>query len=222
MNERLIYLILIGIALTVGCCALIEATSAELLYSANFTPKNNLYEDYVHQGDTIYLGKTYDLTGVSGLSYEYAYWSDWKKEDTDCNPDKVVDIRYYRTFTTKNSVYLDPEVWNVGRWYAWNGYECNITYYDFESQERKTHDEPFQSENKFLFTIAIAPTPAPVVVTVTSEPIETYRPYYTLTIPSTTATPTPAPKKTDGGATLTVIGVFGLIGAIAIYVMFLR
>lgn len=37
--------------------------------------KNDPLNPEVHQGDTIYLGKTYDLSFVTDVSNEYAYWT---------------------------------------------------------------------------------------------------------------------------------------------------
>lgn len=110
-HHRAIALVLAGLALVVFCCLLIEVASADLVYSANFTPKNNLLESSVKQGDTIYLGKTYDFSGVTGFSYEYAWWSDWKEENANCDPDKIIDIRYWKTLQEENAIYLDPKIW---------------------------------------------------------------------------------------------------------------
>ena len=108
---------------------------------------------YVKQGDTIYLGKTYDLSGASGISYEYAFWSDWKQADQNCEPDRVIDIRYFRTLTNEQAVLLDPAKWAIGNWYYWDSWQCNITHYDYSEGKTVISTQPIQAENNLAFTI---------------------------------------------------------------------
>lgn len=115
--------------------------------------KNDPLNPEVHQGDTIYLGKTYDLSFVTGVSNEYAYWTNWKVENTDCSPTKRVDIRYFQTFINKTSVTLNLNQWTAGDWYYWDSYECGMEYYDYETGQTLTRDRPFDHENKLAFHV---------------------------------------------------------------------
>jgi hypothetical protein len=153
---RQLYLILIILAILVLVLfpVVIHPVSAELQYYQEADrERNNPLDPVVRQGDTIYLGKTYDLSLVTGLSYTYAYWKNWKEESMDCSPDKIVDIRYYRTLINNTAVWINPDEFSIGSWYYWDQYECGLTYYDPESGQTLTRDRPFDHENKFVFTI---------------------------------------------------------------------
>jgi hypothetical protein len=122
---------------------------------------NDPLELRVSQGDTILLGKTYDLTGVSGLSYQFAYWKDWKIENTNCKPDKIIDIRPFKSGMNKSAIYLDPSIWSPGDWFFWDSYECNISQWSSEGRFTVARNKPLASDNKLAFFI-IRPNPAPI------------------------------------------------------------
>lgn len=133
---------------------------------------------YVMQGNTIYQGKTYDLSGVSGLSYQFAHWNDWKVENTDCFPDEIKDIWYIRTGLNERAVPLD---WSVGNWYYWDWWECNLTHYDYSQLKTVNATEPLQADNKFAFTIITPPIIASQIKLQTDNqitPIKSYQPVY--------------------------------------------
>lgn len=124
-----------------------------LEYHIESSLQNDPLELYVTQGDKIYRGKTYDLSGVSGLSYQFAHWNDWKIENTDCSPDQINDIWYIRTGTNMRAVYLDPEKWSSGNWYYWDWWECNLTHYDYSKRKTVQATGPLQADNKLAFIL---------------------------------------------------------------------
>jgi hypothetical protein len=124
-----------------------------LEYHVETSHLNDPLKLYVEQGDTLYQGKTYDLSGASGISYMYAHWNDWKTENTNCNPDQVNDIWYIRTGTNERAVYLDPAKWHTGDWYYWDWWECNLTHYDYTQMKTVKATGPIESDNKFAFKL---------------------------------------------------------------------
>jgi hypothetical protein len=141
---------LIIIALAFGSYILPPAQAALQYYQES--PHNNPLELTAKQGDTLYLGKTYDLSMVSGITHKYAFWSNWKEANTNCNPSKIMDVRYYANHTNDTAVFLDPLTWEAGDWYYWDETDCTITHY-----ERGTGiviaNAPLSHDNKFAFTI---------------------------------------------------------------------
>lgn len=180
ISKNLIKIILIGIALMVGCAWLISSASAELTYSMNITPINDPLSPTVKQGDTIYMGKVYDFSTLAGFSREYAHWHDWREEDLNCNPDVIVDTRYWSTLTNRKAVYIDPSQWLPGNWYQWDGYECNITHYNIDTHQWESRDEPLQSDNKYAFEIVAIPKvfPEPLVTPADIVPVGAYERFY--------------------------------------------
>ena len=159
------------------CLFLICPVFGELQYFQE-PPQNNPLDLRVNQGDTIYLGKTYDLSGVFGVTGQLAYWKNWKLENVNCNPDIVVDINYYRTRVNESAVYLSPKTWTLGNWYYWDAWECTITHYDFETHQVVQRNTPFDHDNKFAFKIISPGTkyfPGPEL---TITPIEKYSAIY--------------------------------------------
>jgi hypothetical protein len=122
------------------------------------TPQNSPYDLYVHQGDTLYLGKIYDLSGASGISYYFAHWNNWKDENANCNPDNVVDIKYVRTLNDPRATELRADKWAVGNWYYWDWWECNITHYNYSNHTIMAATGPLQADNKFAFKVISAPS----------------------------------------------------------------
>lgn len=143
------------------------------------TEKNTALNIRIKQGDTVYQGKTYDLTGVTGISYEYAHWNDWKWENFNCKPDKINIVRYYRNQINERSVWLDPEIWSVGNWYYWDSWECNITYFDTVNKTRVFKNQPLQQDNKFAFKIVKGPSiKLPAADPIKFMPLEQYTSAY--------------------------------------------
>ena len=141
---------------------LLPPVSAETQYY-QIAPQNDPLTPQVHQGDTLYLGKTYDLSLVTGVSSEYAYWKNWKAENTDCNPTKTMSVQYYHALVNKSSVMLKDDQWNIGEWYYWDEYECNLTYYDYETRQTVTRNKPFDHDNKLVFFIINPPRNKPLI-----------------------------------------------------------
>ena len=169
-------------AVSIFCLILlISSVSAQTVYFSKINQSDNdPIESRPAQGDTLYLGKTYDLTGVSGVSRAYAYWKDWKLENTNCQPDRIVDINYYKTLTNREAVWLDPAIFTTGNWYYWDEIECNLTWYDFNNGTLMHQDKPFPSDNKLAFRITNAPQAYvwQQQNAITSTEIEGYRSYY--------------------------------------------
>lgn len=141
------------------------------------TPHNNPLELTVSQGDTLYLGKTYDLSMASGITHKFAFWKDWKVANTNCAPDKIIDVRYFSNHTNSSAVFINPDEWQAGDWYYWDETDCTITHY-----ERGTGiviaNAPMPHDNKFAFTIikpkSIIPQWNPQLFTATEKYISAY------------------------------------------------
>jgi len=149
----------------------------KVFYFNNETPQNNPREYTVKPGDTIYLGGTYDLTYVSGVSKQFAWWKDWKIESTDCTPDLVNTISYIETNGAVNPkmVYIDPAKYKVGNWWQWDG--CYIDTINSKSGEAKWL--PYANDNNLAFRIIyspVTPTPSPVPTVPTTIRIPTGKP----------------------------------------------
>ena len=199
MNKKTTQLLRIAILL---CVFAIFPVFAEthgnngLLYYSNLTPKNDIYEKVVMPGYTVALGRTYDLTHVSGVSKTYAWWSDWRIQGLTCTPTTIIKTSYIETngMINPKNIKLDPEMgWKVGDWFQWDG--C------FEKPYQKGQTgpsyQPYLSDNNLVFTIIYDPNPP------TPEPTPTPTPEPTTPEPTRTATPlpttTPTPKIKDEG-----------------------
>lgn len=169
-------------------------------YYNNITPKNNPREFTIYPGDTIYLGGTYDLSYVAGVSKQFAWWKEWKREDTDCSPDIVNTISYIDTNGAINPkmVYIDPAKYKIGNWWQWDG--C----YKDTSASYKTGDPdkwlPYMNDNNLAFRIIYPPvtpepTAPPTVPTTIRIPTKTIMP----TINASAVMPTPEIKPIKEG-----------------------
>jgi hypothetical protein len=130
-----------------------RVTAAELQYYQSAL-HNDPLELMVSQGDTIYLGKTYDLSLVVGISGKLAWWKDWHQENFDCTPTKIIDIR-----SDRSAIYLNES----GNWWYWDDYECGLSYYDYSLHETVTRNSPLQHDNKLAFTV-IKPKTLPLML----------------------------------------------------------
>jgi hypothetical protein len=72
---------------------------------------------YVTQGSSINMSGTYDLEGVYGWTGKLAWWKTYYEEDTEIEPDVIIDLNNLKTY----AVYIDPSVWKLGNWYQWDG-----------------------------------------------------------------------------------------------------
>jgi hypothetical protein len=160
INTRgIIYLLLFEFILICIAGALIPQVDALQYYQEGL--RNNPLELRISQGDSILLGKTYDFTGVSGLSQKFAYWKDWKIENTNCNPDKIIDIRPFKSGMNKSAILIDPAVWSPGDYFFWDEYECNISAWDSDLHITIPRNKPLAADNKLAFFV-IRPNLIPI------------------------------------------------------------
>ena len=85
----------------------------------NTSPTNTSIPYFVQQGDTVYLGDTVDISGVTAGILNLAYYGGW---DEESGRQFLVELPqrksgYYR-------FYIDPAIFGtrLGKWYKWNGY----------------------------------------------------------------------------------------------------
>lgn len=130
--------------------------SSALISGGDNKPANDPLEFIVNPGDTLYLGKTYDLRKVYGFNGQFAWWSDWRIENTDCSPDLIIDTSYIKTNgkVSPDAVYLDPSQWKTGDWFQWNG--C---FDQYVAGQTTPNNVPYSQDNNYVFTIINAPVP---------------------------------------------------------------
>jgi hypothetical protein len=182
-----------------------EPTQAALVngteYYNNITPHNDPMELKVHPGDTIYLGRSYDLTDVLGWNYSFSNWKDWKIEGSDCNPDVTVDVDYIRTNTGTDPklVYLDPSIWKTGDWFQYEGcYAVMQRNSDGTISEVMT---PYMRDNNRMFTIIYPPVKllpsSPLAGQIV--PVQGYQsPFVNVTLAATTTSQQEIPMQDSG------------------------
>lgn len=215
----LVFLSLVGIVILFAAWIIIPPVSADAtvlqngtFYWRNITPQNNIYENTVMPGDTIVLGRVYDLTKVYGYSGQFAHWNDSSEEGMTCHPDIVNSVNYVDTQgkIKKNSVYLDPKNWTTGDWLQWEG--CYQKPYNRALGAGEY--VPYIADDNLMFTIITDPHPPTIRPT---PRIPTIPP--TVTIATETpfiVTPTiPAPVKEDPGMPwwiwTIIFGIGGLV-----------
>jgi hypothetical protein len=157
---------------------------------------------YVEQGSTITQGETYDLEGVYGWTGKLAWWGKWYDEGGTNNPAVIVDLNDYKTY----AVYIDPDLFQVGNWYQWDGMSQSEHANNFVFRVNAS-SKPIIKLNKTTPTIPnlkqdqiIIPTPVPVVITLPTS----------IPTPKTTAliiVPTVTMPKTPTNPLLVVVGV---------------
>jgi hypothetical protein len=198
MNRKILYLI--GIVIAICALIIIPPCPAPLIngtfYWRNATPGNDIYETAVNPGDTIVLGRTYDLTNVYGVSGQFAWWKNQADEGMTCNPDLVNDVDYIDSNGTifKSKVTLDPAHWHTGEWWQWDG--CYAMKY------QKDHPDPvlttYQNDDNLMFTIINDPhPPTPIPTTIITPTPPTPTPI--IITGMVTPIPTPAPVQADPG-----------------------
>lgn len=221
-NRYRIYKIVIGILLLGLAGFLLIVTSPPVsadesvlhngtFYFRNITPQNDIYETVVHPGDTIVLGRTYDLTYVYGVTGQFAWWKNDNNAGMTCTPDLVINTSYIATNGRINpkSVYLDSTIWKTGDYYQWEG--C----YQLRYVKGNTAPQysPYIADNNLMFHVIYDPHPS------TPHPTPTFPPTITAT-PTPTKTPLPVtlapdpttPKKQEKFPVWWLIGgIFGVI-----------
>lgn len=166
------------------------------VYWRNITPQNDIYEKVVYPGDTIVLGRNYDLRNVAGTSQNFAWWDNESAQGTDCDPDQLTTINYVDTQGRihPDDVFIDPVLWRVGDWFQWEG--CYMLPY--EKDQEKPRYSPYHQDNNLVFHVIEDPHPL-TMITITTPPTPTPDP--TTRIPPVhipTPAPTPAPVIDEG------------------------
>ena len=88
------------------------------------TPTGDPLSLYVHRGDTIYMNRNYDLSGVVDYNKQFAYWKNYADADNTCTPDIIVNVSYIETngkVKTGNVAINPVNGWVVGDWWVWDG-----------------------------------------------------------------------------------------------------
>lgn len=107
MNYRMVGILL-------GICAMLVVTIGVIVPPATAYP-------YVIQGQTINQTETYDMRSIYGFSGQLGWWKHWYEEgDDNIEPDKIIDLNDMGG-VKQYAVYIDPEIWNTGNWYQWDG-----------------------------------------------------------------------------------------------------
>ena len=126
--------------------------------SINYNALDNHFLQWrIEQGAEVYTGRSYDIRGAIGTSGFVAHWSNWKTEDTDCEPDTIIPVEYQESNGAVNPsmFYIDPSAFPTGNYYQWDG--CREW-----SVLEKQPDGSFQTvikrgvypnENRFAFTV---------------------------------------------------------------------
>ena len=197
----------------------------KVFYFNNETPQNDPKEFLVKPGDTIYLGGTYDLTLVAGVSKQFAWWKDWKIEGGDCKPDQVNTVSYIQTNGAINPkmVYIDPEKYKAGNWWQWDGCFLDTTYNTNKDGEEvgTQHWLPYANDNNLAFRIIYppvwpiptktdVPTPLPTIKTPTKTPTP---------LPTINITPIETPARDNGGIPWYFWGIGGAAVLIMIFIL---
>ena len=106
-------------------------------YSENILPNNS----YVHQGQNISQGRYYQLGGIYGFSGQLAHWKD-RWNDGVGAPTEIVTI----SGSPYANTYIDPKIFPEGRWYQWDGMNC----------EDGSCDSPSRHGNNYVFYVVKA------------------------------------------------------------------
>lgn len=161
----------------------ILAQEQKTFYWANTSINYNALENpflqwQIHQGAEVYTGRSYDITGAIGTSGHIAHWSDWKIEDTDCQPDTIIPVRYISSngAVDPGNFYINPVVFPTGNYFTWDGCrEWTILIKNPDgSFTTQTQTGQAPNENRFAFTVK---APKKVNVPVQRSPLS---PPYTL------------------------------------------
>lgn len=203
--------VLIGTAIILALIAVPPVSSALVngtFYWRNITPQNDIYEKVVMPGDTIVLGRTYDLTYVSGSSKKFAWWKDKTVEAVNCKPDIINSISYIDTNgkIRQNNVTLNPENWTVGDWWQWDG----CFQMKFQQNHIEPQYQPYYQDNNLMFHVIYdpnPPTPVPTTIITTVPPTTTKPP----TLPPMTKPTPPVPKDESWPWWYYPIGIISII-----------
>ena len=147
--------IFVILLLVVALPVVSSADDQDLKYFPGTSYTNDPFELRVYPRDTIYLGRTYDLSYVMGSNHTFARWNDWKLGGLDCSPDDIYPIDYIQTNGEVNpkAVFLDPaNGWKTGDYYQWDG--CMVKY----NLKSGDYDSiPHLNDNNYMFTVINPP-----------------------------------------------------------------
>jgi hypothetical protein len=170
---------------------------ALILILAFLIPSVRAYP-YIQQGQTINQTETYDMRSVYGWTGKFAHWEFYLDENTDVEPDHIVDLN---KMTKTYAIYIDPEIWVLGNWYQYDGkgeekHGNNLAFVVNKSQTNTT----VKATPKKTVTKTPTPTPLPTndsneTVTVIPLPSATPTPKVTAYIPVVSVSPTFPPAR---------------------------
>lgn len=179
----------------------ILAQEQKIFYWANTSINYNTNEDpflqwKIGQGAEVYTGRSYDIIGAIGTSDFIAHWKDWKTEDTDCQPDTIIPVRYVSSngAVDPKNFYINPVAFPIGNYFAWDGCrEWTVLIKNPDgSFTNQTQTGQAPNENRFAFTVK-APNKVIAPVHATS-PLSPYiLPAFVVAKPVQTAAPIIAP-----------------------------
>jgi hypothetical protein len=171
---------------------------------------------YITQGQTINQTETYDMRSVYGWTGKFAHWEYYLDENTDVEPDHIVDLN---KMTKTYAIYIDPSVWVVGNWYQYDGkseekHGNNLAFIVNKSQTNTTAKVTPKK------TVTKTPTPTPTeevneTATIITLPSATPTPKVTAYIPQVSASPTfPPPRGLPSSPALPAIALLIIAGYI--------
>jgi len=131
-----------------------------LFFSSCLVSVTSAYYE-VKQGDTVYLGETVDISRVLSWKMQFAFW---KSGNPDGDfPEKIVEVTGFMY-----SYYIDPQKYQVGTWYKWDGKEENagnmLAFYIEPGVRPIVTPTPTITPNTTSPTITPVPTLAPLPV----------------------------------------------------------
>jgi hypothetical protein len=193
----LIGAVILGLVIMAPPCFAAFLQNGTLYYADIAT--NDIYEKVVMPGDTIALGRTYDLTKVYGVSKTFAWWKDPALAGSSCTPELIIPIGYVQTNGKLNpkQVYIDPAVWKPGSYWQWDGCFERANY-------KRGHPDlvPYVADDSLAFKVIYdphpptpAPAPAPDEIIIKPTVIPTMEEI--IIKPSLILTPVPEQKKED-------------------------
>jgi len=92
---------------------LVAATICIILVVPLSARNETIAEYRVGQGDTVYQGEIYDLTGVMDWTMQVGWWKNYYASE---KPDVIVNLESFPT-----RVFIDPVKFPTGEWHKWSG-----------------------------------------------------------------------------------------------------
>jgi hypothetical protein len=170
---------------------------------------------YIQQSGTINQTETYDMTSVYGWTGKFAHWDNSYDENTDVEPDQIVDLNKIKK---SYAVYIDPAIWKLGNWYQYDGkmderHGNTLAFVVNKSQSNVTANVTAKATSVKTAVKTPTPTPSPQNETETVVPLPPAKP--TVSIPVVSASPTfPPPRGLPSSPFVPALAVLILIGVI--------